>query len=50
MLTPRIIRDPGQMLETSAEQQRKMTESFDQQIKEVKETFPDPKSKEKEKR
>ena len=47
MLTPRIIRDPGQMLETSAEQQRKMTESFGQQIKEVEKTFPDPKPREK---
>jgi len=42
MLTPRIIRDPGQMLETSAEQQRKITDSFGQQIKEVERTFPEP--------
>ena len=47
MLTPRIIREPGQMLETSAEQQRKMTESFDLQKKEVERTFPDPKPREK---
>jgi len=46
MLTPRIIRDPGQMLETSAEQQRKITESFGQQIKEVERTFPDPRPRE----
>jgi len=47
MLTPRIIRDPGEMLERSEEQQRKMTESFDVQKKEVEETFPDPKPREK---
>jgi len=43
MLTPRIIREPGEMQERSAEQQRKMTESFDLQKKEVEEMFPDPK-------
>jgi len=47
MLTPRIIREPGEMLERSAEQQRKMTEEFDVQKKEVEETFPDPKPREK---
>jgi general secretion pathway protein D len=47
MLTPRIIREPGEMQERSAEQQRKMTESFDLQKKEVEETFPDPKPREK---
>jgi general secretion pathway protein D len=47
MLTPRIIREPGEMMERSAEQQRKMTESFDLQKKEVEETFPDPKPREK---
>ncbi|MFZ2224892.1 MAG: type II secretion system secretin GspD [Candidatus Deferrimicrobium sp.] len=47
MLTPRIIREPGEMLETSAEQQRKMNESFGQQIREVERTFPDPKHREK---
>src|SRR5512141_2522503 len=47
MLTPRIIREPGQMLETSAEQQRKMNEPFGQQIREVERTFPDPKPREK---
>jgi len=47
MLTPRIIREPGEMLERSAEQKRKMTEEFDHQIKEVEKTFPDPKPREK---
>ena len=47
MLTPHIIREPGQMLERSGEQQKKMTESFDLQKKEVEETFPDPKPREK---
>ena len=47
MLTPRIIREPGEMMERSAEQQRKMTESFDLQKKEVEATFPDPKPREK---
>ncbi len=47
MLTPRIIREPGEMLDSSAEKQRKMTESFDVQKKEVEETFPDPKPGEK---
>ena len=47
MLTPRIIREPGEMLERSVEQQRKMTEEFDVQKKEVEETFPDPKPREK---
>jgi len=47
MLTPHIIREPGEMLERSAEQQRKMTESFNLQKKEVEETFPDPKPREK---
>jgi len=47
MLTPRIIREPGEMLERSADQQRKMTESFDLQKKEVERTFPDPKPREK---
>jgi general secretion pathway protein D len=43
MLTPHIVREPGEMMERSAEQQRKMTESFDLQKKEVEKTFPDPK-------
>jgi general secretion pathway protein D len=43
MLTPHIIREPGQMLETSAEQKRNMTVDFDMQKKEVERTFPDPK-------
>jgi len=47
MLTPRIIREPGEMLERSSEQQRRMTESFDLQKKEVERTFPDPKPREK---
>ncbi len=47
MLTPHIIREPGEMRERSEEQQRKMTESFDLQKKEVEETFPDPKPREK---
>ncbi|MDP2658267.1 MAG: type II secretion system secretin GspD [Candidatus Deferrimicrobium sp.] len=47
MLTPRIIREPGEMLERSAEQQRKMTGEFDVQKKEVERTFPDPKPREK---
>ena len=47
MLTPRIIRDPSQMLDTSAEQQRKMTDEFDVQKKEVEKTFPDLKPREK---
>ena len=47
MLTPQIIRDPGQMLERSAEKNRKMTESFNAQKKEVENTFPDPKPREK---
>jgi general secretion pathway protein D len=47
MLTPRIIREPGEMLERSAEQKRKMTEEFDVQKKEVEKTFPDPKPREK---
>ncbi|MHB1012860.1 MAG: type II secretion system protein D, partial [Desulfobacteria bacterium] len=47
MLTPHIIREPVEMLERSMEQQRKMTESFDLQKKEVEETFPDPKPREK---
>ena len=47
MLTPLIIREPGEMLERSAEQQRRMTESFDLQKKEVERTFPDPKPREK---
>ncbi|MGZ8463891.1 MAG: type II secretion system secretin GspD, partial [Candidatus Deferrimicrobiaceae bacterium] len=47
MLTPRIIRDPGQMMETSAEQKRKMTEEFDMEKKVVEKTFPDPKPREK---
>jgi general secretion pathway protein D len=42
MLTPHIIREPGQMLETSAEQKRNMTVDFDMQKKEVEKTFPDP--------
>jgi general secretion pathway protein D len=46
MLTPLIIREPGEMLERSAEQQRRMTESFDLQKKEVERTFPDPKPRE----
>jgi general secretion pathway protein D len=47
MLTPRIIREPGEMLERSTEQRRKMTEEFDVQKKEVEKTFPDPKPREK---
>ena len=47
MLTPHIIREPGDMLQRSQEQQRKMTESFDLQKQEVEETFPDPKPREK---
>jgi general secretion pathway protein D len=47
MLTPRIIREPGEMLERSVDQQRKMTEDFDLQKKEVQKTFPDPKPGEK---
>jgi general secretion pathway protein D len=47
MLTPRIIREPGEMLERSTEQQRKMTEEFNVQKKEVERTFPDPKPREK---
>lgn len=47
MLTPRIIREPGEMLERSGEQQRKMTEEFNRQKKEVERTFPDPKPREK---
>ncbi|HQU14218.1 MAG TPA: type II secretion system protein GspD, partial [Thermodesulfobacteriota bacterium] len=43
MLTPHIIREPGDMLQRSQEQQRKMTESFDLQKQEVEKTFPDPK-------
>jgi general secretion pathway protein D len=46
MLTPHIIREPGEMLERSQEQQRKMTEEFDRQKKEVEKTFPDPKPRE----
>jgi general secretion pathway protein D len=46
MLTPRIIREPGEMLERSAEQHRKMTEAFDVQKREVEKTFPDPKPRE----
>jgi general secretion pathway protein D len=46
MLTPRIIREPGEMLERSTEQQRKMTEEFGVQKKEVEKTFPDPKPRE----
>jgi general secretion pathway protein D len=46
MLTPRIIREPGEMLERSAEHQRKMFETFDLQKKEVERTFPDPKPRE----
>jgi general secretion pathway protein D len=47
MLTPRIIREPGEMLGTSQEQSRKMNEMFDLQKKEVEKTFPDPKPREK---
>jgi general secretion pathway protein D len=47
MLTPHIIREPGEMLGTSQEQNRKMTEMFDLQKKEVEKTFPDPKHLEK---
>ncbi|HEX7523416.1 MAG TPA: type II secretion system secretin GspD [Candidatus Deferrimicrobium sp.] len=43
MLTPRIIRDPGQMLDRSAERQRRMTEEFDRAKRDVERTFPDPK-------
>ena len=43
MLTPQIIREPGEMLERSAEQRRKIIESFDLQKKDVERTFPDPK-------
>jgi len=47
MLTPRIIREPGEMLERSTEQKRKMAVEFDVQKKEVEKTFPDPKPREK---
>jgi len=47
MLTPRIIREPGEMTGTSQEQKRKMAEMFDIQKKEVEKTFPDPKPREK---
>ena len=48
MLTPQIIRDPSQMLDTSAEQQKEDDRgSFDVQKKEVEKTFPDPKPREK---
>jgi len=47
MLTPHIIREPGEMLQRSQDRQQKMTESFDLQKKEVEETFPDPKPREK---
>lgn len=43
MLTPQIIREPGEMRERSEEQHRKMTDSFDLQKREVERTFPDPK-------
>ncbi|GAB4240154.1 MAG: type II secretion system secretin GspD [Deltaproteobacteria bacterium] len=46
MLTPHVIREPGEMLGTSRDQQRKMTETFDLQKKEVEKTFPDPKPRE----
>jgi len=46
MLTPHIIREPGEMLQRSQDQQRKMTESFDLQKREVERTFPDPKPRE----
>ncbi len=42
LLTPQIIREPGQMAPTSQEQQKKMTEDFNRQKKEVESTFPDP--------
>ena len=47
MLTPRIIREPGEMLQTSAEKQKAMTNEFNEEVKEVQKTFPDPKEKEK---
>jgi len=47
LLTPRIIREPGQMVTTSEEQKKKMTENFNEQKKEVESTFPDPKPREK---
>ena len=47
LLTPNIIREPGQMVTTSQEQQKKMTEDFNEQKKDVEGTFPDPKPREK---
>jgi general secretion pathway protein D len=47
LLTPHIIREPGQMVTTSQEQKKKMTENFNDQKKEVEGTFPDPKPREK---
>jgi type II secretory pathway component GspD/PulD (secretin) len=47
LLTPHIIREPGQMVTTSQEQKKKMTENFNEQKKEVEGTFPDPKPREK---
>ncbi len=47
MLTPRIIRDPGEMLERSADQKKKITGEFERQIREVEKTFPDRKPGEK---
>ncbi|HEX7519585.1 MAG TPA: type II secretion system secretin GspD [Candidatus Deferrimicrobium sp.] len=46
LLTPHIIREPGQMVTTSQEQQKKMTGDFNEQKKEVEGTFPDPKPRE----
>ncbi|HEX8042764.1 type II secretion system secretin GspD [Candidatus Deferrimicrobium sp.] len=43
LLTPHIIREPGQMVTTSQEQQKKMTGDFNEQKKDVEGTFPDPK-------
>ena len=47
LLTPHIIREPGQMVTTSEEQQKKMTGDFNEQKKDVESTFPDPKPREK---
>jgi general secretion pathway protein D len=43
ILTPRVIREPGEMLDRSGEMKKKITEEFDLQKKEVEKTFPDPK-------
>lgn len=46
MLTPHVIREPGEMVGTSQRQRREMTETFDLQKKEVEKTFPDAKPRE----